>query len=225
MNALTGREWSALILIIVFSAIPTFGGLIRIVELAGGPSVIPVNPRALAYPWPIILHLLGSFVFCIAGAIQFLPSLRRHHRATHRMVGRVVVIAGLLSASTGLWMTVYFAFPEALQGSLLFSVRVILGFAMIGLLGWAIIAVRAHSFKSHGASMLRAYAIAQGASTQALLGIAWIVSFGVEPTGFLRDCFMVFCWVLNLLVAEAVIHFFIAKPRPAAPTPQGAFVK
>jgi len=138
------------------------------------------------------------------------------------MIGRVMVIAGFLSASTGLWMTVYFTFPEAIQGSLLFSARIILGLAMIGLLAWAIIAVRARSFKSHGASMLRAYAIGQGASTQALLGIAWIVTFGVEPTGFLRDCFMVLCWVLNLLVAEALIHLFIAKPLPSIQTPNRA---
>ena len=41
MNALTGREWTTLILIVVFSSIPAFGGLTRLVELAGGPSVLP----------------------------------------------------------------------------------------------------------------------------------------------------------------------------------------
>ena len=222
MNALTGREWTTLILIVVFSSIPAFGGLIRLVELAGGPSVLPGNPRAIADPWPVIFHVSGSFVFCLAGAIQFLPSLRRHRPALHRMIGRAMVIAGFLSASTGLWMTVYFTFPEAVQGSLLFSARIILGSAMIGLLAWAIIAVRARSFRSHGASMLRAYAIGQGASTQAFLGIVWIVTFGVEPTGFLRDCFMLLCWVLNLLVAEALIHFFVARPLPSIQTPNRA---
>lgn len=219
MNVLTGREWTTLVLIVVFSLIPAFGGLIRLFELAGGPSMLPGNPRALADPWPVILHILGSFVFCIAGAIQFLPSLRRQHPKTHRMIGRVTVIAGFLSAVTGLWMTCNFAFPDALQGNLLFSARIILSFAMMGLLGWAIIAVRAHSFTKHGASMLRAYAIGQGASTQALLGIAWIVTFGTEPTGFLRDCFMVLCWVLNILAAEVLIHLFVAKPRTSTQAP------
>lgn len=218
MNVLTGREWTTLVLIVVFSLIPAFGGLIRIFELAGGPSMLPANQRALADPWPVILHILGSFVFCIAGAIQFLPNLRRHHPKTHRMIGRVMVIAGFLSAVTGLWMTVFFTFPDALQGSLLFSARIILSLAMIGLLGWAIIAVRAHSFTRHGASMLRAYAIGQGASTQALLGIAWIVTFGTEPTGPLRDCFMVLCWVLNILAAEALIHHFFREAPPLNPS-------
>lgn len=218
MNVLTGREWTTLILIVVFSLVPAFGGLVRLVELAGGPSLLPGNPRALADPWPIIFHVLGSFVFCIAGALQFLPSLRRHRPTIHRVIGRITVIAGLLSAISGLWMTIVFAFPEAMQGSLLFSVRIILSLAMIGLLGWAIIAVKAGSFRKHAASMLRAYAIGQGASTQAFFGIALIVTFGIEPTGFLRDCFMVSCWVLNLLAAEALIHLFVAKPRPSNQT-------
>lgn len=212
MKLFTRREWAVLFVIVIFSSLPTIGGLVRLTELAGGPSILPKNPRALASPWPIILHILGNFVFCIAGAIQFLPSLRRHYLKTHKMLGRVMVIAGVLSASTGLWMTFFFTFHVTNQGDLLFSVRVILGFAMIGLLGLAIIAVKARSFKCHGASMLRAYAIGQGASTQALLGIAWILSVGAEPTGFFRDCFMVFCWILNLLVAEALIHFLITKP-------------
>ena len=219
MNVLTRREWTTLILIVVFSLIPAFGGLIRLFELAGGPSVLPGNPRALADPLPVILHILGSFVFCIAGAIQFLPSLRRHHPTIHRKIGRVVVIAGFLAAVTGLWMTCVFTFPEAIQGNLLFSARIILSFAMIGLLVWAVIAVRARSFAKHGASMLRAYAIGQGASTQALLGIAWIITFGTEPTGFLRDCFMVLCWVLNILAAEVLIQTFVAKSRPSPQPP------
>jgi len=218
MNALTGREWSTMILIIVFSSIPAFGGLVRLFELAGGPSALPENPRALTDPWPIVLHISGSFVFCLAGAIQFLPSLRRHHPAAHRRLGRVMVMAGVLSAGTGLWMTLVYAFPEDLQGSLLFSVRVILSLSMIALLGCAIIAAKARDFKNHGASMLRAYAVGQGASTQALLGIAWIVSTGVEPIGFFRDCFMVLCWVVNILVAEVIVRFFVTKANPALPT-------
>lgn len=215
MTVLTGREWTILCLILLFSSVPAFGGLLRFLELLGGPSLLPGNPRALSDPWPIIIHVLGSFLFCIAGALQFLPSLRRHRPILHRVIGRITVLGGLLSASSGLWMTISFAFPEALQGSLLFYARVVLGLAMLGLLGWAVIAVKAGRYGTHAASMIRAYAIGQGASTQAFLGIAWIVLFGFEPTGFFRDCFMVFCWLLNLLAAEALIHSLVAKLTPS----------
>lgn len=219
INMLTKREWSLLISIVVYSFIPVFGGLIRVLELAGGLALIPENPRALTDPLPVILHVLSSFTFCIAGAIQFLPSVRQHHPLAHRAMGRVLVIAGCISAASGLWMTYFYEFPEALQGSLLFSTRVILGFLMIGLIGWAVLAIRAGNVFQHGASMLRAYAIGQGASTQALFGIGWIIISGTEPTGFLRDAFMLVCWLLNMIAAEILIHRFIIYTRSSAPTP------
>jgi hypothetical protein len=218
-NPLTTREWTILISIIVYSSIPVLGGMIRLLELAGGPALAPENPRVLADPLPAVLHIVGSFVFCIAGAMQFLPSIRRHHPSIHRKMGRVLIIAGCISAASGVWMTWFFTFPDALQGSLLFSVRIILGFLMIGLMGWAVVAVRALDFNRHGTLMLRAYAIGQGASTQALLGIGWIVIFGAEPAGLPRDVFMVLCWLLNILAAEILVHRSIINTRSTSPAP------
>ncbi len=216
---LTKREWTVLVSIITYSFIPTFGGLIRLLELAGGPPLIPENPRALNDPLPIILHIISSFIFCVAGAIQFLPSFRLHYPLTHRTLGRILVIAGCVSAASGLWMTYAYAFPEARQGSLLFSARTILSVLMIGLIGWAVLAIRAGDVFRHSASMLRAYAIGQGASTQALFGIGWIIILGAEPTGFLRDAFMLACWLLNIVAAEILIRRFFTYTRPSAPTP------
>ena len=204
-KSLSRLERTILVIIIVYSFIPAFGGLFRIFELAGGPVVAPANPRALADPFPIVAHILASFVFCIAGALQFLPSIRRHRPATHRVIGRAVAIAGCVSAATGVWMTHFYAFPAELQGSLLYLVRIILGFSMIGLIGWAVIAIKSRNIFRHSAAMLRAYAIGQGASTQTFLFIGWTVVSGTEPLGPLRDGLMVFAWVLNILVAEFVI--------------------
>lgn len=216
MKLLSRLEKTLLLIIIVYSFIPTFGGLFRVLELAGGPAVAPVNPRALADPLPVVAHILGSFVFCVAGALQFLPSLRRHRPATHRVVGLAVAIAGCVSAATGMWMTHVYALPSELQGSLLYWARIILGFSMISLIGWAVIAIRSRNVSRHSAAMLRAYAIGQGASTQTLLGIGWVAVAGAEPLGPLRDSLMVFAWVLNLLVAELVIGKLLMRtaPRP-----------
>ena len=211
MKVLSRLEWTLLIIIIIYSFIPAFGGLFRIFELAGGSTVMPENPRALADPFPIVTHILASFVFLIAGALQFLPSIRRHSPVTHRVIGRAVAMAGCVSAATGVWMAHFFAFPTELQGSLLYWVRIIVGFSMIGLIGWAVIAIKSRNIFQHSAAMLRAYAIGQGASTQAFLGISWIVVAGTEPLGPLRDGLMVFAWVLNLLVAEFVISKFLAR--------------
>lgn len=211
VNSLSRLEWATLISIIGYSFIPAFVGLFRVFELAGAPAIAPENPRAFADPFPIVVHILASSVFLIAGALQFLPSIRRHRPSTHKVIGRTVAIAGCLSAATGLWMTHFYAFPIELQGSLLYSARIILGFLMIGMIGWAMIAIKSRNIFRHSAAMLRAYAIGQGASTQTFLFIGWIVVSGTEPSGPLRDGLMVFAWVLNMLAAELVIGTFLAR--------------
>lgn len=213
MKALSRSEWVILVITLAYSFIPVFGGLFRILELAGGPVVAPENLRALTAPLPIVLHILGSSLFCFLGAVQFLPSIRRYRPGCHRILGRAVVVAGSVSGATGVWMTHFYAFPEVLQGDLLYWVRIILGLSMVGLIGWAVVAIRSRDTFRHGALMLRAYAIGQGASTQTFLGIGWIVVFGTEPLGPLRDGMMVFAWVLNLLTAEFVIGKFLTPKR------------
>ncbi|MFC6588628.1 DUF2306 domain-containing protein [Sulfitobacter pacificus] len=206
-------EWVVFGVIFVYSFIPGFGGLIRVLELAGGPQIAPANPRALFTPTPIILHTMSAFLFCIVGAVQFLPSIRRQRPAAHRSIGRVIVVAGCMSAITGLWMTHFYVFPEALQGAALYWVRVVLGTAMIGLIIWAVIAIRSRNVFQHSASIVRAYAIGQGASTQAVLGIAWLIAVGSEAMGPLRDGLMIFAWVINLVAAEIFIHAMLRPPK------------
>ncbi len=204
-------EWIVLGVIFVYSFIPVFGGLIRVLELAGGPQIAPENLRASFTPTPIILHILSSSLFCVLGACQFLPSLRRQRPAAHRAIGRVIAAAGCVSALTGLWMTHFYAFTETLQGPPLYWVRIVLGTSMIALIIWAVIAIRSRNVFQHSASMVRAYAIGQGASTQTVLGVTWIIAVGSEAMGPLRDGLMIFSWVVNLIAAEIFIR---AKLRP-----------
>jgi uncharacterized membrane protein len=211
MRRLSRIEWIVLAFIITYSFIPSFGGLIRVLDLIGGPAIIPENPRAARDPFPIVLHILSSFLFCIVGAVQFLPSIKRWYPATHRAIGRVLVAAGCISAASGLWMTHIYTFPQELQGSLLYWVRMLLGSLMIGFIVGAVIAVKSRNIMRHTAMMVRAYAIAQGASTQTFFGITWIVLTGSEAMGPLRDGMMVGAWVLNLVVAEVLIKKLFAK--------------
>ncbi|SDZ40556.1 Predicted membrane protein [Jannaschia faecimaris] len=214
MTVVTRREWALLAFILVYSFIPTFGGLFRVVELFGGPSIAPPNPRAVAAPLPVVLHILSSFLFCIVGGLQFLPSLRHHHPALHRAVGRVIASAGCVSGLTGLWMTHAYALPTELQGEWLYRTRIILSLSMVGLIAWAFLAIRVRNVTGHRAAMLRAYAIAQGASTQTVLGICWMIASGTELLGPVRDGMMIFSWAINFLAAEIVIGKVFASPSP-----------
>ena len=216
MRGLRNSEWAILVFIIAYSFIPTFGGLFRVLELAGGPAIMPENLRAAAMPLPIILHILSSFLLLLLGALQFLPSIRTKHPAAHRISGRIVAVAGCLSAGSGLWMTHVYGFPISLQGSLLYWVRITLGLLMIGFIVWAILAIRSRNLVRHRALMLRAYAIGQGASTQTFIGIGWMILYGTEAAGPLRDVRRVSAWVINLLIAEALIWTIFAPKRRLA---------
>lgn len=212
MPALQRGEWAFLALILVYSFIPAVVGLFRVPELIGGPALVPQNARALSAPTPIVLHILSSSLFCLLGAGQFLPSVRRRHAAMHRNLGRLVAAAGCLSALSGLWMTLVFTFPPALQGPLLFWVRIAVGVAMFGFIVRAVIAIRARDTAVHRAAMLRAYAIGQGASTQTLVFLTALAVFGTELLGLQRDIAMTLAWAINLIVAELLVRR-IPAPR------------
>lgn len=216
MHVLTRGEWAFLVAIFVYSFIPSVVGLLRIPELLGGPIIVPTNPRAVIDPVPIVLHILGSALFCLVGAVQFLPSLRRMRPDLHRRLGWIVAVGGGISALTGLWMTLAYAFPQALQGPLLFWARIVFSLAMLGLIISAIVAILSRDIPRHRASMLRAYAIGQGASTQTVFFLVVVVFFGTEPLGFPRDILMVAAWLINIAAAEVLIRRMIA-PRSAIP--------
>ena len=172
-----------------------------------GWEVIPMpeNPRVRLAPVPVIIHLVGSIPYCILGIVQFLPSLRNAYPKWHRISGRFLVAAGLLAALTGLWMTHFYEFPSSLQGPLLYWVRIIVGFGMIASLCLGLSAVFKRRIAEHKAWMIRAYALGQGAGTQVITAIPSFVMVG-EPSGLTRDIFMTLSWVINILIAEAVIR-------------------
>ena len=123
-------------------------------------------------------------------------------------------------------MTHFYVFPETLQGPALYLTRVVLGTAMIVLIVWAVVAIRSRKVFQHSAAMLRAYAIGQGASTQSVVGIVWMIVVGSEAVGPSRDALMISSWVLNLLAAEILIRTFFRpmkrsrktwRPTPSTP--------
>lgn len=222
MHFISRSEWAFLALIFLYSFIPAVFGLLRLPELLGGPIIIPPNPRAVIDPVPIALHILGSSVFCLVGAVQFLPSLRRNRPALHRTLGRIVAAAGCVSALTGFWVTVAYAFPEALQGPLLYWTRVTLSLAMVAFISWAIVAIRSRQLAVHRAAMLRAYAIGQGASTQTALLLIAMIFMKTEPLGFARDLLMIGAWVINLAAAEMLIRRRLDMRGFSAAIPRGS---
>ena len=213
MLDLNKSEWSILIGLLLLSFVPSVGGTFRLVELVTSSEFLPENPRIKSVPLPAMFHIVSSALYCIPGAFHFLPSIRRKYPKWHRLGGRLLVGAGIVSATSGLWMTHYYSFPDYLQGNLLYAVRVLVALAMTAFILLGVLAVLKKRIAQHQAWMIRAYALGQGAGTQVLISIPWSLTIG-EPNGLSRDILMTTAWMINIFVAEWVISNRVRRKKP-----------
>ena len=185
--------------LVMLSAIPLAAGTLRLIQLAGGPAVIPADHRFAGFPIALVGHVLGATAFALAGIVQFVPRFRRRHPVWHRRAGRVLAVAGLLVAISALWMTLFYEAQPG-TGDLLYVLRLVFGSAMAACLVLGFAAVRRGDIATHRAWMVRAYAIGLAAGTQVFTeGIGGaIFGTGVLATDLAKGA----GWVINLAVAE-----------------------
>ena len=190
--------------LLALSAIPLAGGAVRLTELAGGAAITPANARFFAAPLPVVLHIVGAAVYAILGAFQFAPEFRRRRPGWHRAAGRLLVPCGLLVGLSGLWMTLFYPWPDG-DGALLYAFRLLLGSAMVGSIVLGFTTIRRGDVMGHRAWMTRGYALGLGAGTQVLtLGLGEAVAGA--PSELSRALLMGVAWVINLAVAEWTIR-------------------
>ncbi len=200
--------------LIALIVIPAIAGSLRLVELAGGPHLMPANPRITASPVPVIVHIVCAVLYAVLGAFQFSTGLRRRWPVWHRVAGRVLVVLGLAVALSALWMTAFY--PRVPGGALAHVFRLAFGTGMAASIILGFNAIRRRDIANHRAWMARAYALALGAGTQALtLGIGKAV-FG---TSELNIALMLGAgWGINLAVVEYIIRTrFQASVRGRTP--------
>ncbi len=198
-------DWLVPVALIALSTVPVLAGTARLSELARGAPITPANARFLASAGPVVLHIVAASIYSLLGAVQFSAGLRRRSHRWHRASGRVVVVAGVLAALSGLWMTQRYPWPAG-DGRLLYSERLVFGTAMLVSLVLAVLAIRSRHFAAHGRWMIRAYAIGLGAGTQVFTHIPWFLLAHDAPGEGPRALMMGAGWAINVVVAEWAIH-------------------
>jgi uncharacterized membrane protein len=197
-----GSRWRVPTALIGLTGIPVTAGALRVLEIAGGPVVLPTNPRIDASPAPVVVHVVAVALFALLGAFQFSAGIRRRRPGWHRRSGRMLVVAGLVVAGSGLWMTLFY--PDAPGGVLSWAVRLLVGSGMAGSIVLAFAAIRRRDIPSHRAWMIRAYALAAGVGTQLLTQGISEPAFG---TGDLPKALsMTAGWLINIAFAEWIIR-------------------
>jgi uncharacterized membrane protein len=196
------RDWWIPASLLALTFVPVAAGAARLVDLSSGRT--EENARFFDLPAPIIVHIVGATTFCVLGAFQFMPSFRRRRPGWHRWSGRVLVPAGLAAALSGMWMAAFAELP-AHDNTALMWIRLLFGSVMLAGLVLGLTAIRRRDVRTHQRWMARAYAVGQGAGTQALV-LGPMVLVVDQPGGTLKASGMAFAWVLNLAVAEWLVR-------------------
>lgn len=203
------RGWRVPVALVALSAIPVLAGAARLVELAGGPVVIPADARFTASPVAVVVHIVCAVGYALVGSLQLAAGFRRRRPGWHRASGRLLVVAGLGVAGSALWLTLFFPGKDA-TGDLLYVLRLLFASAMVACIVAGVSAIRRRDVTAHRAWMVRAYAIGLAAGTQAFTEGLGGALFGDNVLAL--DVSRGLAWVVNLAVAEWIIR----RPRARA---------
>jgi Predicted membrane protein (DUF2306) len=200
----TPRAWPVPAALILYALLPLVMSSIRLFEIASGPVPTPDNARFLVMPIQIYLHGGGGVLYLFFGAFQFSQPLRARFPKWHRWNGRFATIAGGLAALSAIWMTE--TMPEVpFNPHEVYGFRILFGLAWFWCLALGIYAAITQDIANHRAWMMRAYAIALGASTTAIIQGTWYAFYGM-PSPKVFALATGAAWVINLLVAQRIIN-------------------
>jgi uncharacterized membrane protein len=202
-------SWGLPAALVGLSLIPVAAGVLRIVEIVGGPQLLPANPRIDASPAPVAVHLVAAATYALVGAFQFSTRLRRRHPSWHRKAGRMLLGAGLVVAVSGMWITLLH--PGAPGGAWLWTVRLVVGTAMGASIVLGYTAIHRRDIAAHRAWMIRAYALGLGAGTQVFTETLGEATLG---TGDMSKALSLTAgWLINAVVAEWAIRHRVPRRR------------
>ncbi len=152
------------------------------------------------------LYLLGFYTHIFMGGLalltgfsQFFKGLRRKRLGLHRILGKIYILAVLLSGSSGLAIA-YFA-----SGGLIPA----LGFSALAVL-WlyttanAYITIKNKQIEAHQRWMIRSYALCFAAVTLRIYLPIFIAFIGMDFYAAYKIIAWL-CWIPNLVVAEFLI--------------------
>lgn len=210
-------HWRVPAALMALGIVPAVAGAVRVAALAVGVPATPETMRFVDAPIPIVLHVVAVVPFALLGALQFAPTLRTRGARWHARVGRALMVCGFVSAVTGLWMAAFYARPVGDAVALTYM-RSAVGVYMLVALLFAVRAIVRRDFRTHGAWMTRAYAVAMGAGTQVFTHLPLFVLMGT-PSEDARTVAMGLGWAINVAVAEFALQ---RSARPALAAAHGS---
>lgn len=189
--------------LILLSLVPMVAGSVRLASLSGTVDTGDALGPAPAPTAALVAHIVSVTVYMLLGALQFHRGLRRRRPRWHRVAGRVTAPAGLVAALSGVWLAVAAVGPH--DNGPMIGLRVVVGLAMATSLVLGVRTVLRRDLRAHRAWMVRAYALGQGAGTQAVVLTVGAAVLG-ELGGLTEAVLFAASWGLNLAIGEWAIR-------------------
>ncbi|TGL40364.1 DUF2306 domain-containing protein [Leptospira perdikensis] len=205
MTTLFKKDYSIIVSLLFLTLVPGIAGFIRFTQLTTGVGYTVENQRFFNDPIPVLIHIVAVIFFSILGVFQFSPGLRKKYTSWHRISGRILVCMGLVSALSGLWLTIFYPRVPT-DGDWLFGIRLVVGVWMTLCLVVGFSLILQKKITLHGHWMIRGYAIGMGAGTQVFTHLPWFLFVGGDPSGIPRDLMMGAGWLINFLFAEWIVR-------------------
>ena len=167
-------------------------------------NVTTATAKYRAFPVTTFLHVLPGALVLALGLLQFSSAIRTRHPKLHRACGRVLLVAAVVAAVSGLFFGIavpYGGFAET-------SATTVFGGLMLVAAARAYAAIRRREIATHREWMIRLFAVAIGIAVIRVISFAWLGARGtpedVNPAAF--GLLLWIGWLLTLAVAELWIR-------------------
>jgi uncharacterized membrane protein len=180
--------------------------------LSGNPDTFFQQQRLtyMAHLAPLMLHIAGATVALSLGPWQFVRGLRSRWPRVHRVVGRVYLVAVLVTGVGGLLLA-----PTTYTGWLAGLAFALLAVGTLGSTAIAFVAIRRRQIARHRVWMTRSYAfIFTGVSFRLCLFLLPVLGFSFD-TAYAVGAWI--GWPINLVVAEVLLRRGRRPSRRTAP--------
>lgn len=197
-----------LVLLALSSVVARFADTMGVLVQGRPAKEHPFDGRYQARPILTLIHIIAGAIFLVIGPFQFMERFRTRHWKLHRLLGKIFIVTGVISAVTAL----IFVAVLPVFGSFSSSVAVTFGSLLfLFSIGRAYALIRRRQVKLHREWMIRSYALGLGIATFRLL-----LPILMAPP--LRASFVeawdTVTWLgfsINLLVAECWINLTRSK--------------
>lgn len=192
-------------LLLLLCAVPLGAGAYRMMTLVTSTGTAPESARFFDNPVPVVVHVMSLIVYCVFGTFQFAPGLRLRRTISHRVVGWIVAPCGVLSAFSGIWLTL--VYPPVENDSMPLTVlRLAAGVAMLAFIMLGLNSIVRRNLVQHRNWMMRGFAIASGVGTQAYLVILWVLLMGDDVSASAKVVLFGAGWGVNLATVEWIVR-------------------